>query len=147
MYSWILYLDCEFCYKLFWTLSQSITRTFLLSSELLCYDCSRVLKGLYLHADLLDKDTNTKVLNSIEGLTALHCFFLFQSYQLHQNLVLRVRWVEGVPTSRPLLQTLADVYRVMSSGPTWDTHSTQAVTGTDECIYANTSPLRHHVDT
>lgn len=47
-----------------------------------------------------------------------HC----RSHQLHQNLLLCVRWVEGVPTSRPLLQTLADVYRVMSSGPTCETH-------------------------
>lgn len=44
-------------------------------------------------------------------------------YQSHQNLVLCVRWVESVPTSRPLLQILAGVDRVMSSGPTWDTHT------------------------
>ena len=47
----------------------------------------------------------------------------FLPHQLHQNLLLCVRWVKGVPTSRPLLQTLADVYRVMSSGPTWDAHT------------------------
>lgn len=35
---------------------------------------------------------------------------VFAWRQLHQNLILRVRWVEGVPTSRPLFQTLADVY-------------------------------------
>lgn len=44
-------------------------------------------------------------------------------YQSHQNLVLCVRWVESVPTSRPLLQILAGVDRVMSSGPTWCAHT------------------------
>lgn len=51
------------------------------------------------------------------------------THQLHQHFLLRVRRVESVPTSRPLLQTLADVYWVMSSGPTLDTDIN--MTGTD----------------
>lgn len=45
--------------------------------------------------------------------------FFLSPYQFDHVFLLRLRWEEGVLISRPLLQTLADVYRVMSSGPTW----------------------------